>query len=186
MQAPGGRAVVGELLPPKDKDKGKKKGPAGRPPTAEAVVNAKVRPALREKLKADGEFQSRDQVYLLGGITWVMATTQQPRRCVGKAGRYVKLSVDDIEKFRSKVNEPGHYLKNYKLPSGLSEEDRRELSETLERQASIFKTREDLMAGAEILHALAEEMQLGSKTVWFDRRGHVAWLSLYLEEREPQ
>ena len=141
-----------------------------------------LRPALRKQIAKDPELKKRQKVYLVGGITWVMATCQHPKKCLAKRGTYIKLGVEDIEAFRKNVAGPGHYLKRCKLPAGLTEEEQKELEATLKKQAGIFKTREELIAGAEILASLAVELDLEQKTVWFHRNGHVAWLQSYIEE----
>ena len=151
----------------------------------EAVVRLgkeDLRPALRKQIAKDPELMKRQKVYLVGGITWVMATCQHPRKCLAKRGTYVKLGIEDIEAFRKNVAGPGHYLERYKLPEGLTQEEQKELKATLKKQTGFFKTREHLIAGAEILYSVARELELEQKTVWFHRNGHVVWLQSYIEE----
>jgi hypothetical protein len=151
---------------------------------ASAVVDARVRPALRDKLKTDPEFQRREQVYVLGGITWVMVTTQKPTKLAStiRGPSFVKVSAEDVVAFHKKVNEEGYYLDRFVVPANLDDEAKKDMTETVARMKKIFPTREDLVAGAEILLALVEEMELERKTLWFNRMGHLAWLSRYLEE----
>jgi hypothetical protein len=155
------------------------------PELASRVAAAELRPALRAQIKKQPDFMEREKVYLVGGITWVMATCQHPERCVARRGQYVKLTTRDIEEFRKNVAKPGHYLKKYQPPEGLnlSPEQKKELEKTLKKQAGFFPTREHLVAGAEILYALAQELELERKTVWFHRNGHIAWLQSYIEEQ---
>jgi hypothetical protein len=143
----------------------------------------RLRPELRKEIAGDPELLKRSKVYLVGGMTWVMATCRHPKKCVARRGTYVKLSVEDIEEFRRNVTaERGHYLHRYKQPRDLTAAEEKELSATLKKQIDFFKAREDLVAGAEILYALAQELELENKTVWFHRHGHVVWMQSYIEE----
>jgi hypothetical protein len=140
-----------------------------------------IRRPFRRKAENAPEFRQRPDVYLAGGIVWVLSTCLHPKEQVAapETGLYVSLTAEDIDSFAADVRGGKDFLKTYRPPVGLSAEERQQVQKEIKRMHKPFPP-EKLAAGAEILAALAAEMKLEGKNLRFHRYAHVAWLMAYI------
>ncbi len=102
-----------------------------------------------------------------------MATFTHP----GSHGSYVELTMKDLHAYHDMLTgKPGEYPK-VDL-SSLNAEDRKAAEKELDRVRKSFPP-DQLLAGAEILKALAIEFKLADKKLQFPRNGHLGWILAY-------
>jgi hypothetical protein len=129
--------------------------------------NALYRP-LHRLIENDAGMRTRKQVYLGGGICWVMGTCLHPDQFTSKEV-YIKLQPGDIDSFAKAVRETSNYLDTIRAPADLSEAQLIKFKREIENMKKNFPS-EKLIAGAEILKALAKELDFGSRQeIWFCR-----------------
>ncbi|MGH9800864.1 MAG: hypothetical protein ACRD82_10910, partial [Blastocatellia bacterium] len=142
---------------------------------ASALSNDSLRAPLRSEIARKPGLLNRRKVYLSGGIVWAMATLLHPE----DRHSFTQLTVDDINNF---------YNRAITNPEALLEPDisrinnatlRQEAEREIETVRNTF-TPKNLIAGAEILRALATEMNLTGKRMYFARFGHLAWILSYV------
>ena len=120
--------------------------------------------------------RDRDRVYLIGGVTWAMATLMFPERSTESQ---VAITRDDIVEFNRRLKA----LEAIPLPdlSQVADPEARERAEgDLGRVVDAF-SHENLIAGSEILVAVADAFDLGAegKEVYFDRYGFIGWIRAF-------
>jgi hypothetical protein len=152
----------------------------------EGTIRTDLRGQLRNELESKPGLAYRKKVYLSGGIAWAVATSLYPE----DRRSFVPITVDDIRLFHQRaVNSPQALLH-----PGLSRirdgEIRKELERELEAMRSNF-TPESLIAGAEILKAVANEYNFEGegKKILFARYGHLSLILSYVRlqaENGPQ
>ncbi|MBL8186749.1 MAG: hypothetical protein JNK38_02005 [Acidobacteria bacterium] len=142
---------------------------------AQSLSNDSLRAPLRSEIARKPGLLNRRKVYLSGGIVWAMATLLRPE----DRRSYMPLTMDDINNF---------YLRAVANPETLMEPDLSRITNTALRQEAEREvesvrntfTPKNLVAGAEILRAVATEMNLGNKRLQFVRFGHLAWILSYV------
>jgi exopolyphosphatase/pppGpp-phosphohydrolase len=132
-----------------------------------------LRPALRESIKAHSSLVDRERVYLSGGAAWSLATFTHP----GNRAAYVELTAKDLHAYhRMLTARPGEYPKvDF---ASLGEEERKTAEKEIKRVESTYSP-EQMLAGAEILLALASEFKLAEKKMQFPRNGYLGWILAY-------
>ncbi|MDX2040081.1 MAG: hypothetical protein SF097_02480 [Acidobacteriota bacterium] len=142
---------------------------------AQALSNDLLRAPLRNEIARKPGLLNRRKVYLSGGIVWAMATLLRPE----DRRSFTPLTMDDINNF---------YLRAVANPETLLEPDlsritnaalRQEAEREVESVRNTF-TPKNLIAGAEILRAVATEMNFANKRLQFVRFGHLAWILSYV------
>jgi hypothetical protein len=172
FEAPGYKKFLGHV---------KKQAKAG---ALADVVAEKADEEIRQPLNAQQDKKpglvTRDQVYLNGGIVWVLATFQRPQ----DRKDTVELSAKDIEDFYALVRRhPGDHPPLRWPPSEIDAKVRADA----EREVASIKekfTPQELVVGTEILKALSEEFHFKKKKLIFTRNGgDVGWLLTYIGEK---
>jgi len=142
---------------------------------AQALSNDLLRIPLRNEASRKPGLINRKKVYLSGGIVWAMTTLLYPE----DRRSFTPLTVEDTNRF---------YNRAITNPEGLFEPDlsritnaalRQEAEREVESVRNTF-TPKNLIAGAEILRAVATEMNLTGKRLLFARFGHLAWILSYV------
>lgn len=142
---------------------------------AQALSNDSLRAPLRSEIARKPGLLNRRKMYLSGGIVWAMATLLHPE----DRRSFTPLTMDDINNF---------YLRAAANPEALLEPDlsritnaalRQEAEREVESVRNTF-TPKNLIAGAEILRAVATEMNFANKRLQFVRFGHLAWILSYV------
>jgi exopolyphosphatase/pppGpp-phosphohydrolase len=136
-------------------------------------------PALRKSAEGKSGLLKKERIYLSGGACWALATLVRP----GDRAAYVAVTADDVEAYRKLLlAKPGEYP----TPdlSGIADAAVREAAQKeIEQVKATFKP-EQLLAGAEILKALAGEFEFGKdKKVYFARNAQVGWILAYVTEK---
>lgn len=142
---------------------------------AQALSNDSLRAPLRSEVARKPGLLNRRKVYLSGGIVWAMATLLRPE----DRRSFTPVTMADINNF---------YLRAVANPETLLEPDlsrianaalRQEAEREVESVRNTF-TPKNLVAGAEILRAVATEMNFANKRLQFVRFGHLAWILSYV------
>jgi exopolyphosphatase/pppGpp-phosphohydrolase len=136
-------------------------------------------PAIRKAVEGKPGLLKRERVYLSGGAVWAMATLLRP----GDRGAYVALTAEDVEAYRKLLLKTPGAFPEPDLTSITDAGIRREAQKEIERVKETFKP-EQLLAGAEILKALSDEVGFGKENkAYFARNGYLAWILAYVAER---
>ena len=146
---------------------------------ADALREEVLAPALKKAAEGKPGLRQRPRVYLSGGASWALATLVRP----GDRADYVALTADDVDAYRKLLlATPGAYP----APdlSAIADAAAREAArKEIEQVKGVFKP-EQLLAGAEILKALSDELDFGKdKKVSFVRHAQVAWILAYVAEK---
>src|SRR5205823_2930811 len=136
--------------------KAKSQGAESLSETAGRLAPGALHEPLQRHIERAPGLHSYDRVYLGGGVVWVMATCQHP---ADQSGSYVKLTVADIEAFAACLRKDPDFLKTFRPPADLDEKQREAVAKQVTKMREIFLS-EELVAGAEILRALAAELKL--------------------------
>ncbi|HJT77804.1 MAG TPA: hypothetical protein VJ739_11445, partial [Gemmataceae bacterium] len=147
--------------------------------TAEGLRGEVLVPALRKALAGKPGFTERDRVFLSGGACWALATLIRP----GDRGDYVALTAADIDAYRKLLLDARGAFPAPDLASVGDPAAREAARMEIEQVRGVYKP-EQLLAGAEILQALAGELGFaGGKKVYFARNAQVAWILAYVAEK---
>jgi hypothetical protein len=147
----------------------------------QALSNASLRTPLRNEVARKPGLINRKKAYLSGGIAWAMVTLLHP----GDRRAYVPLTVDDITNFYNRAIINTEDLLNPDLSFIRNEAERAEAEREVESVRNAF-TPKNLIAGAEILRAVAAELNLTGKRILFVRFGHLAWILSYVRLQAEQ
>jgi hypothetical protein len=136
-----------------------------------------IRAELRKERERKPGLRNRKKIYLSGGIVWALVTLLYPQ----DRRSFVPITVGDVNIFyRRAINDPGDLLS----PDLSSISDAEILKQTQEDIKNIRKTFKptSLIAGAEILRALASELNLQGedKKIFFARHGNLSLILSYL------
>jgi hypothetical protein len=147
---------------------------------ATSLIADKYRTQAKE---AEG-FRVRENVYLGGGIVWVLSIATHPKEQIAppEKGLHVPMTVDDINGFVADIRKGKDFRQSYAPPVGLSPEDTKKLQTEVKRTQKPFSS-EKLTAGAEILSSLAAEMKWSGRTLKFPRYAHVSWVMGYIAKQ---
>lgn len=156
-----------------------KQAEAARRPFAE--VAAEMREPLlgkpfREKLAAAGILADRTEVHMVGGASWALSTFTQP----GKVrDTRVPVGAGDVARFAALARLAPVDARKAVLDAVPDAAAQAPAATEVDRVQKVF-TPDQLVAGGEILQALAAECKLGDKKVMFFRKGPSAWIAGYL------
>jgi serine/threonine protein kinase len=146
---------------------------------AAAAENAKrylLIPFIRETIQVRPGMQTLPRVYLAGGIPWALFTLVRPcqvqesfKTKEERVALYGTIYVEDINTFHINALQKQKTLFNPDL-SQCTPERRQEVQEEIKKIKTTF-TEDNLIAGAEILSALSEELLFSQKDAIFFARG---------------
>jgi hypothetical protein len=157
----------------------KQAGPGSFADAADRLREEKLVPALRKSAEGKPGLLDRERVYLSGGAVWALATLVRP----GDRSGYVPLTVDDIAAYRKLVSRDLDAFPQVDLSSIADPATREAARQEIARVKDVFTPRQ-LLAGAEILEALAAELHFGKGTkVCFARNAPTGWLLAYVRDK---
>ncbi len=153
---------------------------------AETQRTAKLLPAVRSCTQLFPGLQNKRRAYLAGGTPWALATLLHPDQvgadAKGVRHDWVKLQASDIDTYLAKAKADTAALLKPSL-DGVRPENREEAEKDIAKIGTIF-TADQILAGAQILKAFADEMQFTKKdAIFFSRRALYAWPHGYLLEQ---
>jgi hypothetical protein len=131
--------------------------------------------ALRKELESKPGMVHRKRVYLTGNIVWAMVTLLYPE----DRQAFVPLKYESIAQFADKAARSSKELFNPNVSLIRDRKIRQDVEQELETLRSAF-TPKELAAGAELLKAAADDLQLQGKSVWFARLGHLGCILSYV------
>jgi exopolyphosphatase/pppGpp-phosphohydrolase len=152
---------------------------------AKGIPFAQAAAALRETalvapLKAGTkdmpELARRKRVYLSGGTLWALVSLLKPRQ-VGQA--YVTFTAADVDAYRALLVKANGKAPVADLGSIVNRDLRERAAKEVQTVNKVY-TPENLLAGAEILAALAQAFDLKERTLIFPRNAAVGWLAAYV------
>jgi hypothetical protein len=134
-----------------------------------------LRNALRTEIGSKPGLVNRKRVYLTGRIVWALATLLFP----AERQTFVPITMKDISMFATQT------LRNQQslLNPDLSEISDRKVRQEVEKELAELKNRfssQQLIAGAELLRVIANELNWQEKKIWFARFGHLGCLLSYV------
>jgi hypothetical protein len=132
------------------------------------------RQALRKELETKPGLMHRKRVFLTGNLIWAVATLLYPQ----DRQPLVTLTFNDIMQFAEKMARDPKELALRKLYFIRDRKLRTEVEQEFEEIRNTFKPQE-LIAGAEMLKAAAEELKWQDKKIIFARRGHLGCILSY-------
>jgi hypothetical protein len=133
------------------------------------------RQSLRRELEIKPGMLHRKRVFLTGNIVWAMTTLLYPE----DRQALIPLTYEDVIQFADKAARSPRELLNTNALSIRDRKTRQEVEQELVAIRNTFTTRQ-LIAGAELLKAAAEELKWQDKKLWFARLGHFGCILSYL------
>lgn len=126
-------------------------------------------------------FKNRKNVFLLGGIVFVMNAFLHPERA-NIVGRPVEVSIDDVQKFRQMSASSYEELINPDFSRITDPAIRQVAEEDVKNITTKIYNQQDIIAGAALLETLIKEMNRDGvqKRFYFIKGGDVAWISGYV------
>jgi hypothetical protein len=145
---------------------------------ASELTGTQMRGRFKEVLAKDAVPKTRDKVYLVGGIVWVLANYQHP----ADRGDYVALTAQDIDSFAKAMRAGPTPLAKLAVPPGLPAKDQEKMKKDIQSMREKFND-EELIAGAQLLKALSAEFGFAKKELYFYRHGDYAWVMEYVARK---
>ncbi|MFN0085709.1 MAG: hypothetical protein ACKVX9_10000 [Blastocatellia bacterium] len=142
---------------------------------ARALSAASIRPLIQNELAKRPAMQGRKKIYLTGDIIWAMMTLLHPDR----HDPYLAVSMTDIDTFYNRAVIDPESLLNPDLSKIPDENLRDEMRRAREAIKATFPPK-SLIAGAEMLKALAAELQFENKRVLYPRFSGYARILSYV------
>lgn len=142
---------------------------------AQSLSPESVRALLRSEVGRKPGLINRKRIYLSGGIVWSMMTLIRPE----DRSTFTPVTVDDINYFYNRAITNPEALLNPDLSRIRDRALRQEAEREVESVRNTF-TPKNLIAGAEILRAMAAEMNLTGKQMYYARYGYLAWILSYV------
>jgi hypothetical protein len=151
---------------------------AGR---AQSMSNKSLRPLIRNEVLRKPGLLNRQKTYLTGEIIWSMVTLLHPE----DRQNFVPVTMNDINTFCDRVARNPEALMNPDLSRIRDISVREEAKREVESVRNTL-TPKNLIGGAEILKAVASEMNFSGKKLIFARFGHLSWLLSYVRLQAVQ
>jgi hypothetical protein len=117
----------------------------------------------------------RKRVYLTGNLVWAMATLMYPE----DRSNFVSITYEAIVQFADKMGRSPRDVVSQDLSFIRDRRLRQEVQQEIEEIKATFLP-EQLIAGAEMLKATAEELRWREKKITFARLGNLGCLSSYI------
>lgn len=156
---------------------------------ADVLGQNKLLPGIREFTRENPELNNRRRVYLAGGITWAMCRLLHPY----DQGSWVKINDSDIDSFYERLkNDPSGLLDPDldQAPKGLAGEQlqsaKQKAKSEIAKVRDVF-SKDQLLAGAQILKALKDTMGFDKKDAVFfaGEKALYAWDLGYVLQKIP-
>jgi hypothetical protein len=142
---------------------------------ARALGAGPLRNALRSEIESKPGLVNRKRVYLIGRIVSAMVTLLFP----AERQTFVPLSMKDFSAFTTQVVRNQQSLLNPDLSEISDRKARQEIENELAEVRNRFSSQQ-LIAGAELLRIIANELNWQEKKIWFARFGHLGCLLSYV------
>lgn len=142
---------------------------------ADSPGTASFRQALRKEQANKPGLVNRERIYLTGDIVWALVTLLSPEN----RQTFVPITAQDVAAFADKATAAPWTLLNPDLSRIRNRKLRGEIEQELEAVRNTFMTHQ-LIAGAELLKAVAGEFNFQEKKVWYARYGHLGRILSYL------
>ena len=125
--------------------------------------------------------KNRKNVFLLGGIVFVMNAFLHPERAA-IIGRPVEVSIDDVRKFRQMSAANYEELINPDFSKITDPKVRQMAEEDVKTITTKIYNQQDIIAGAALLDVVVKELNRdgAQKRFYFIKGGDVAWISGYV------
>jgi hypothetical protein len=133
------------------------------------------RQALRKEIESKPGLMHRKRVFLTGNLAWAMATLLYP----ADREAFVAITYEDITKFADRIARSPRELVFQNLSLIRDRKQRQDVEKEMEEIRSTF-TPQQLIAGAEMLKAAAEELKWQEKKILFARFGHFGGILSYI------
>jgi len=133
------------------------------------------RQALRKELENKPILMHRKRVFLTGNLAWAMTTLLYPQ----ERQPVVPLTYEDIVQFAEKIARAPEDLAFQKLTFIRDKKARKDAEQELAAVRATF-TPKELIAGAEMLRAAAEELKWQEKKILFVRFGYLGSILSYV------
>lgn len=157
---------------------------------AETTKGSVLVPQIREMVQRKPGMQSIPRVYLSGGIVWALSTLIHP--CIKeqsiqtkeeRVSRFSRIYAEDINTFYNNVTRDRKRLFQPNLSACTAEQKQQVEKDIAKIQKDVFST-DNLIAGAEILRALSQELKFAEKERMFFARYAIEALPIgYLMEK---
>jgi hypothetical protein len=132
------------------------------------------RQALRREIESKPGLAHRKRVFLTGPLVWAMATMLYPE----DRENFVSITYDDVTQFAETIARSPRELAFQNLSFIRDRKLRQDVQQEMEQIRANF-TPQQLIAGAEMLKAAAEELKWQEKKIMFARLGHLASILSY-------
>lgn len=139
------------------------------------MLSPKLNEQLSREIAKKPGLVMRERLYLTGGIVWAMITLLHPEN----RRSFVPLTVEDIKRFHYLARSDMDTLLNPDLSYINDEARRQEARKEIDAVKAAFNPR-NIIAGAEILSAVATEFKLQNMKVWYARYGYLSWILSYV------
>ena len=132
------------------------------------------RQALRKEIESKPGLMHRKRVFLTGNLVWAVATLLKPE----DRQPLVAITYDDIIQFAERIGRSPRAVAVRDLSFIRDRRLRQEVEQEFEKIRATFAP-QDLIAGAEMLKAAAEELKWQDKKIMFARFGHLGCILSY-------
>jgi hypothetical protein len=133
------------------------------------------RKALRKELESKPGLMHRKSVYITGNLAWAMATLMYP----DNRDPFVNITYDAIMLFADKIGRSPKAMVDQDITYIRDRRLRQEVDQELAEVKNTFHPYQ-LIAGAEMLKATAEELRWKEKKIMFARWGNLGCLTSYV------
>lgn len=147
---------------------------------ASALRGQLLTPAVKDQLRTQKGLAGRPRIYLGGGTVWALATLMRPQ----DRSSAVALSARDISAFHELLVKNEAAVPAPDLSKIADTTVRQRARKEVEQVRKTF-TREQLLAGTEILRALGEGFDFAApdRQLVFARNGYLGWIIGYVAEK---
>ncbi|QQS47931.1 MAG: hypothetical protein IPM66_04545 [Acidobacteriota bacterium] len=140
-----------------------------------------LRPTIRNEVSRKPGLLNRKKIYVSGGVVWSMVTLLHPE----DRRSYIPVTLNDINTFYARMTTDPDSLLNPDLSGIRNPTVREEAQREIESVRNTFTTK-NLIAGAEVLKAVANELGFPGKTLIFARFGYLSWVLNYVRLQAEQ
>ncbi len=140
-----------------------------------AVNSNSFRGLIRAEVIRNAGLMTRKKVYLTGDIVWAMATLLQP----DDDRAYAPLTIENINNFHYRSTTDPEALLNPDLSKIRDEKSRNEARKAREAVKAVFSPKA-LVAGAELLKVVANELNLADRRMIYARHSYLARILSYV------
>jgi hypothetical protein len=133
------------------------------------------RQALRKEMESKPGLMHRKRVFLTGNLVWAMTTLLYPE----DREPFVTITYDAIVQFADRIGRSPKEMVNQNLSFIRDRRVRQDVEQELEEIKATF-TPQQLIAGAEMLKAAAEELRWQEKKIVFARNGQLGCILSFI------